>query len=293
MSPFSLLTADTDTSSIEALATPRVLGNSHFKREYEAVEAPKFQDQLLGAVREILAQHCTRHGVSTAECTIFFERLQSEAFRYQDELLTQIPALAQRMWTSALLISDSHEQELCSILNKAIRMDIPECMPQIAIVARAINQLCVVRRPKADLRFPLRGICWRGGGLPDAHQPFYVPGKKYRVPGFLATSFSENVAQEFLYRAHVLKQWPAVKWVIELDPRGELNFQYRCKHVDLVRRSNVPGEEEFLFAPYSVFTVLEVHWACPATDDDPHVVRLQAAIDNRKEPEDLPLAPWY
>ena len=26
---------------------------------------------------------------------------------------------------------------------------------------------------------------------------------------------------------------------------------------------------------------------------DPHVVTLVAAIDNRLEPEDLPLAPWY
>jgi hypothetical protein len=29
------------------------------------------------------------------------------------------------------------------------------------------------------------------------------------------------------------------------------------------------------------------------TDDNPFVVRLLAAVDNLKEPEDLPLAPWY
>jgi len=267
--------------------------DSHFRREYDAAEPPKFQHQLLGAVREILMQHCTRHAVSNAECVGFFRRLQNEAFKFRDELLTEVPAVGQRMWTSAQTLSDSHKRELCSILNEAIREDIPECMPQVAMVARAINELCVVRRSPAGLRFPPGGVCWRGGGLPDAHRPFYVPQKKYRVPGFLATSFSEDTAEEFLYRAHKDNKWPAVKWVVELDPRGERQFKYRCKHVDLVQRSNVPGEEEFLFAPYSVFTVLEAHWACPATEDDPHVVRLQAAIDNRKEPEDLPLAPWY
>ena len=49
----------------------------------------------------------------------------------------------------------------------------------------------------------------------------------YRVPGFLATSFSEDEAEEFLYRA---------------------------------------------------------------TDDVPHVVHLDAAIDNNKESMELPLA---
>ena len=26
--------------------------------------------------------------------------------------------------------------------------------------------------------------------------------------------------------------------------------------------------------------------------DDPHVIELEAAVDNKEEPEDLPLAPW-
>ena len=266
---------------------------THFKREYEAAAAPKHQHELWGAVHTILTQHCARNGVSGADGDGFFQRLQVQAFTYQDELLTAVPAAAQRMWTSAVKVSDGHEKELCGILNEAIRLDSPDCMAQVALVARAINQLCVVRRPPADLRFPPGGACWRGGGLPDAHRPFYVAQKTYRVPGFLATSFSEDKAEEFLYRAHYESNQPAVKWVVELDPRGEQEFRYRCKHVDLVRRAHVAGEEEFLFAPYSVFTVLEVRWASPATDADPHVVRLRAAIDNRREPEDLPLAPWY
>jgi hypothetical protein len=63
--------------------------------------------------------------------------------------------------------------------------------------------------------------------------------------------------------------------------------------VNFVKNSHVlsaltgePRESEFLFAPYSVFTVLEVEWGYP------HRVVLQAAADNKLEPEDLPLAPW-
>mmetsp|Transcript_49258 Transcript_49258/g.87957 ORF Transcript_49258/g.87957 Transcript_49258/m.87957 type:complete len:717 (-) Transcript_49258:809-2959(-) len=280
---------------LAAQRTPRTFQDSHFKREYKAAAVPKDQHGLWGAVHRIFAHHCAQHSISEADRQGFLQRLQSEARKRgrDDELLTPMAAAVQRMWTSALKVSDSHPKELCDILNEALRMDCPQCMAPMAIIARAINQLCVIHRPPGGFSFPPGGVCWRGGGLPNAHRPFYVPNKKYRVPSFLATSFREDTAFEFLYRAHHQNKWPAVKWVIELDPRGEKEFRYRCKHVDLLRRANLEGEEEYLFAPYSVFTVLQVNWVSPATDDNPHVVRLQAAIDNLKEPEDLPLAPWY
>ncbi len=64
--------------------------------------------------------------------------------------------------------------------------------------------------------------------------------------------------------------------------------------MNLVEKTNVQGEEEFLYAPYSVFTVTSV--TMPASGkpnaSNPIVIELQAAIDNREEPEDLPLSPW-
>jgi hypothetical protein len=53
------------------------------------------------------------------------------------------------------------------------------------------------------------------------------------------------------------------------------------------------AEEEYLWAPYSVFTVENVVFSKCNTYMDPHVITISAAIDNRLEPEDLPLAPWY
>ena len=74
-------------------------------------------------------------------------------------------------------------------------------------------------------------------------------------------------------------------WRVRIDP------DRKCLHVNLVKKTNVAGEEEYLFAPYSAFTVLSAEWNT-GTDNDPHVIELVAAVDNKAEPEDLPLAPW-
>ena len=70
--------------------------------------------------------------------------------------------------------------------------------------------------------------------------------------------------------------------------------RYRCKHVNLVEKTHIQGEEEFLFAPYSVFTVLSVTISASGKPNASHpiVIQLQAALDNREEPDDLPLSPW-
>ena len=100
---------------------------------------------------------------------------------------------------------------------------------------------------------------------------------------FLATSFAEGVADSFI--ARVPAEFPKVKWRIRIDPSR------KCVHVNLVKKTNVPGEEEYLFAPYSAFEVLSASWNA-GTVAAPHEIELLAAVDNKEEPEDLPLAPW-
>ena len=73
---------------------------------------------------------------------------------------------------------------------------------------------------------------------------------------------------------------------------AEYVCRHRCKHVNLVQKSNVKGEVEFLFAPFSVFTVVSVHVPSKPTAGNPIVIVLEAAVDNRDEPDDLPLSPW-
>ena len=43
--------------------------------------------------------------------------------------------------------------------------------------------------------------------------------------------------------------------------------------------------------PYSAFKVVSVKWGA-GTDEDPYIIELVAAPDNKAEPEDLVSAPW-
>jgi hypothetical protein len=66
-------------------------------------------------------------------------------------------------------------------------------------------------------------------------------------------------------------------------------------HVNQISKSNVHGESEFLFAPYSVFTIESVTLPPAGADPTIHVpirIELTAALDNRPESKQLPLAPW-
>jgi hypothetical protein len=87
---------------------------------------------------------------------------------------------------------------------------------------------------------------------------------------------------------------PCVLWIIKLDPRGKSELAYRCKQVNyLESRKFGNTEEEFLWAPYSVFTVESVLQSANNSFLDPHIITVSASVDSRLEQEDLPLSPWY
>ena len=133
-------------------------------------------------------------------------------------------------------------------------------------------------------------MCWRGGGFNNDVQDFFVDGKYYRCPGFLATSFEKEVATRFLTMKAADGTATAL-WIVLLDARGTQAAEYRCMHASYVLKSHLGAEKEFLFSPYSVFQVVATEWSPEIAKH--HVIVLRAAIDNRIHPEDLPLAPWY
>ena len=198
-----------------------------------------------------------------------------------------------------------HAKEFCSLLNAAIRDDLEELAAPAAALTRGINALCLQGREGAALAFPADGEVYRGTGFDDDLREFFKVGVAYRVPGFLATSFSEATATEFLRRAQAEGQ-QGVLWVIRVDPAGEQDPTRRCKHVNFVRHGFVPGEQEYLFTAYSIFTVRSVTWG---EGGAAHRIELDAATDNRAEAEAahgaggrwatppgsemLPSAPWY
>ena len=66
-----------------------------------------------------------------------------------------------------------------------------------AVLSRAINEQCVSRRAAGGggggdggATHPADDKCYRGGGFLDEHRGFFTPGKKFRQPAYLATSFS-------------------------------------------------------------------------------------------------------
>jgi len=281
------------------------LAQSNFRVLYgdskeAAKNVPKYQDEIFSALRRFLCACAQKWGMHEDIAIDAFKRIQKEIFCSHDareEALGEVAKTAQRIWTTDEKMPAGPGREFCSVLNEAIRSDDKELMAAAMPIIRAINTLCVIRgvRSELQLKYPRDGVCYRGGGLGSAALPFFKVGTVYRVPGFLATSFSRDVAERFLLQSFEGDpDLPCVLWIIHLDPRGEANPVYRCKQVNFVESSKFgDSEQEFLFAPYSVFTVRSVELSARATYLAPHVIHLDAAVDNRLESETLPLAPWY
>jgi hypothetical protein len=265
---------------------------SNFKKQYELhVRYRPIQqhetDRLLLAVRKVIEGYCT-NSIPRSDGRAFLKKLHEEWL-----LADNVDIAAERLWTSAQALRDT---EFCSILAAAIRNDRASLARACAIIARALRSNLVVARATGVAPFPPNGGCWRGGGFNEAHRDFFTVGKQYRVPAFLATSFRQSVTNGFMWNAECAGH-SVVQWEVQVDPtadsQGDNMPQNLCKHVNLLRVTHVPGEEEYLFAAFSAFTVIAVKWPSQPTAQNPHQITLLAATDNRQQPEDLPLAPWY
>ena len=176
--------------------------SSNFKREYAAVECPELQHQLFSSMHSFLMVMCVHCKQPASAGKDLFLRLQGESFENPKELLSEIQVAATRIWTSTQKlqgggVDKALNVEFCSLLNRALRDDDADVMPHLVVIVRAINALCIVRRESASLKFPPNAVSHRGGALPRQHHAFFAVGKKYRVPMYLATSFSEDKAYEF------------------------------------------------------------------------------------------------
>jgi hypothetical protein len=176
-----------------------------FLSAYDAAQAPQYPDQLLAAVRETTFAFSRKLRVTEGEVVRYFREVQAEALEHRDELQDSMAESAVLIWTSAkrLTLQPGTTIEFCSLLNRILREHDPDLLPSACVVVRGINLLCVMRRHETKLLYPPAGESHRGGGLPLHHLPFFVVGKKFRVPMFLATSFDEDVAYKCCLRALV------------------------------------------------------------------------------------------
>ena len=201
-------------------------------------------------------------------------------------------AVAEYLWTSGKRHRIVRKMELCSVLNAVIRDDVEAEIKAAVTIFRSINNRLVERKDHhVDPTYPHKGETWRGGGFRDQCRPFFerMLGQKYRIPGFLATSSKRAVAASFAAASGL--QHPRAMWHVVFDKRGKENPEYRVQHMTLVSKASIKGEYEYLFAPYSVFTLVSVVWSDEQAK--PHEFTIEAACNNKVESEDLPLAPWY
>jgi hypothetical protein len=177
------------------------LGSSNFKLIYSTKDScPKHQHEVFGSLHSFLTLYAQQNDIRIEAAEDIFKRLQEEVLQPSAGLcdaLGDVARLAQRIWSSdqKLIGAAGCELEVCSLLNAAIRADNESLLRAAMPLIRAINSLCVIRgaRPDRLLRFPPEHRCFRGGALPDSWLTFFQAGVKYRVPGFLASSFERTV----------------------------------------------------------------------------------------------------
>jgi hypothetical protein len=284
MSPTYSPITSPNTSVIAVATQTRALPEctfqtSHFRAAYATAKVPTSVDEFLDVLQALIQTHAALRNINPAIAGLFFNDLKEAATK---ENRPEMQYAAARVWSSPKTLE---KREMAFILNDAIREDTPELMPYVAAITRAIN-LLLVGMSRLSMA-PASNVVYRGGGLPDQFRSFFTPGKKYRAPMFVATSVNRTLClKTFCRRAQNATGHPPALWVIAIDEREG------CKHVNYIHTTECLEELEYLFSPYSVFTIERVDWKATPEWKDPHVIHLRAAIDNRLEPEDLPLCPW-
>ena len=275
----------------------RTLATSAFLRQYENTKAPsKFWKLAMHAEKVILAY--AKYAKVSEELVEQFHasllRNANDAAGDDGDDFFGADALgdvAIRMWTSTEVLK---RREFCAMINHFLRQDDKDVMEDLAVLVRTLNLHCVARRVET-LSWPGDSKTYRGVVLPKAQQSFYTKGKKFRAPMFVATSGKRHVAEEFVMRSasSALDDQEPTMFIFHFDPTK------RCNNVNYITKTDgVVGEEEFLFAPYSTFTVRSAEWTPHPTAGGMsgqlkyHVIHLDVAIDNYDEPLDLPLSPW-
>jgi hypothetical protein len=142
----------------DGAGSARTLASSEFVSVHDPKAAPGYQDEVMGALRNMLDYYCKKRNLPQEPGRVLFERLQKEAFTQglhppaachpcilsatvprsrpnnarvslgggAEEMLDNIASGAQRLWTSGHKLQGvppAFSKELSSILNEAIRED--------------------------------------------------------------------------------------------------------------------------------------------------------------------------
>jgi len=250
-------------------------------------EVPVYQDEVFLYLRRFIDFYCLQKGIHPQEGLDFFHSIQQEALEKHKDFHHAVGICA-RLWTSAKVLNKT---ELCSMLCEVLREDSAPALEAALPIIRGISYVTPSQRERIE--WPEDNLLYRGAGIPTKERVLFTEGKKYRCPMFLATSTKRKVGEMFCNRA-VQRKIDAILYILHLDEREGT----KCFHVNYVgtstmKQSNIDGEDEFLFVPYSVFTIRSITWRDDPSVGNPHIIHLDVAVDNEQESEFLPLIPWH
>lgn len=221
-----------------------------------------------------------KYGVSEDQLDQYCDRLVREVDRY-----VTVDDRASHIWTRSdyLEIPEQGHLAVFHMINRALWDDDEELLREAMPLIRGINRRCTENRGGPMPEIP--ECTYRCGSMPPKHIEFFErqakSGEPFRFKPFFATSSSKQSAASFL--ARVEKPNLSAFWHVKYNECG-------CFHVnDFSVHSAYPDEKEFLFPPYSAFTVERV---AKMADPEGYRIELRAVLDNQKVAEDLPLAPW-
>lgn len=264
------------------------MASSNFLRLLKAQEKPQSYAEVFDSMEKTVSLYGKRFAVPTERRIRFCELLREEAHekfpQEAEEENPQVGELAARLWTSnKTMAAEGKSVALYHIIQRALYTDDPDLLEAVMGLIRGINLMCVSDRgiPLSPDAYPTE--VFRGGSLPEEHLQFFQQRilSKIRMKSFFATSTEKSVATVFMSANDA--PW-RVLWVVRFTPG------YPCVNVNCLETiTAITTEHEFLFPPYSVFTIQ----SCSFTQAFNHyTIELLAAFDNKYESELLEVAPW-
>jgi len=183
----------------------------------------------------------------------------------ESNVVSRVAAMAIQLWSSDIalelgnerfsffkmlnrftLSEDSKELFECGGINliKAIKRNIVTDRVQPAMLREEDDGKKGKKSEKEEEEKAIK-LFFRGGSVPFEMAGFFIPGKVFRFPVFLASSCKKEVALDFALKVDTQER---TLWKIS-SPDGCMHFKA------LQENALLPHEEEFLFPPYSAFRV--------------------------------------
>ncbi|CAE7460754.1 unnamed protein product [Symbiodinium sp. CCMP2592] len=252
--------------------TPKSFSGTNYKKKYKDAQAAtdKYEfAQIFFNFLDMIAEEGQK--ISKHEIKDMKNEVMSKARDFGD-----MSKLATYVWTLATPLGG---REVCSYINEIIREDQEYKVKTLLPLVRTINELLV---QEVLVKAPKNHTTYRGSRIPHDSLKFFQAKRQYRVNMFLATSDDKRKAQEFAEGAEGTEV-PTLFHVHWHKDNGCIHVNY-LEHITAVK-----SEREYLFPPYSTFTVMQM----AKKQGRFYVIHIFAEPDNKSCSEELPLSSWH